>query len=503
MRSPSWGADGPNVTIIRIQFSRGVGLNRRALLSCFAAWLSVVCFHATVAAQHGAPIGSGQIANLQPPELGLSDPILTSDLPTNSLTDQQWDAIDQRLQERLDGQANLKPGLQFGYQNGFTITSPEGIKIAGGVPFSMRLNSWFQFRHTGLASHRAGQNQNDFEFERLRVTLQGTAYTPDLTYFVQFDGDDDQGQVSDWLDYYISYDFGHAMGLKPGRLGFRLGQWKLPFNRTRAESGWKLQFTDRAMASVFFDINRSRAIGLYGDFGWLGRTVKWETALSNGFKTGGFLPTRRDLDRHFGVSGRLWSDWWGEWGSDGESDLSYHDTPAIRVGGGFASTRLNAGTRESLRQRAVDSGVLLDSILPAGVDRYDLGYYAVDANGKYRGWSVLSEYYFRTLSHFRGAAVEDLFDHGFLLQTGKFVVPGKLELLVRWSRIVGDSGTLGQRDQSADEVAGGFVWYMKGHRAKFTFDVTRLNGTPIRDLALNILPGDDGMLYRSQFQLYF
>jgi len=112
--------------------------------------------------------------------------------------------------------------------------------------------------------------------------------------------------------------------MKPSRLGLRLGQWKLPFNRARAESGWKLAFTDRAVASVFFDINRSRAIALYDEFGMLGRTVQWESALSNGFKTGGFLPVRRDLDPNFGVSGRLWSDWIGEWGTDGESDLSYH-----------------------------------------------------------------------------------------------------------------------------------------------------------------------------------
>jgi hypothetical protein len=193
----------------------------------------------------------------------------------------------------------------------------------------------------------------------------------------------------------------------------------------------------------------------------------------------------------------------GEWGNDGESDLSYHCAPAVRIGGGFACTRLDPDFRESFRVRVVDSGEILDSILPAGVEHYDLCYYSVDANAKYRGGSLLSEYYFRTLRNFRGANVNDLFDHGFLLQFGKFVIREKLELIARWSRIVGDSGTLGGAAQSADEVAGGIVWYINGQRAKLTFDATRLNGAPIRDLALNILPGDDGMLYRTQFQLYF
>ena len=420
---------------------------------------------------------------------------LTERATTLLQSDQQLnDAIDARIEKQLAQQAKSKPKLKTGYENGFII---------GNDAFQMRINSWFQFRHTGFDSRGPNENQNDLEFERLRLTFQGSVYTPDLKYFIQFDGDDDQAQVSDWLDYFIRYDFGHAAGLKAGRLGLRLGQWKLPYNRARFESGWKLAFTDRATASVFFDINRSRAIALYGEFGLLGRDIKWESALSNGFKTGGFLPVRRDFDRNFGVSSRLWSDWTGTWGNDGESDLSYHCAPAVRTGCGFACTTLRPGTRESLRVRVVDSGDFLDSILPAAVNRYDLCYYAVDANAKYRGGTILTEYYFRTLGNFRGDRVDDLFDHGFLLQLGKFVVREKLELVCRWSRIVGDSGTLGSEVQSSDEVAAGFVWFINGQRAKLTFDATRLNGAPVRDLALNILPGDDGMLYRTQFQLYF
>ncbi len=274
----------------------------------------------------------------------------------SSLTPEQVAEIDRRVKELIDAQPNLKPGLQFGYQNGFLITSPAKAKIGGDSPFSMRINSWFQFRHTGFSSHNTNEDENDFEFERLRLTFQGNVYSRDLKYFIQLDGDSDQAAVSDWLDYYIKYDFGHAAGLDEGSLGLRLGQWKLPFNRARAEAGWKLQFADRSVTSVFFDINRSQAVGLFGNFGFLGRTIKWESALSNGFKTGGFRPVRSgELDQNFGYSTRLWSDWIGEWGSDGESDLSYHESLAMRVGGGFAYTRPQAGTREFATQRVVDS----------------------------------------------------------------------------------------------------------------------------------------------------
>ena len=129
---------------------------------------------------------------------------------------------------------------------------------------------------------------------------------------------------------------------------------------------------------------------------------------------------------------------------------------------------------------------------------------AVDANLKYRGLSVLTEYYFRSLTDFAGGpAVEDLFDHGFMLQTGMFLIRERLEILGRWSRVVGDSGTLGSTVESFDEVAAGVVLYFRGHSSKLTFDVTHLNGAPVRDLALNVLPGDDGMMYRTQLQIRF
>ena len=81
-------------------------------------------------------------------------------------------------------------------------------------------------------------------------------------------------------------------------------------------------------------------------------------------------------------------------------------------------------------------------------------------------------------------------------------LPG-IQLIGRHARIVGDSGTLGAIKQSADEVAAGVVVYANRHRMKLTFDVTHLNGAPIRDSALSIQPGDEGWLYRTQFQWKF
>ena len=122
---------------------------------------------------------------------------------------------------------------------------------------------------------------------------------------------------------------------------------------------------------------------------------------------------------------------------------------------------------------------------------------------KYRGWSSVFEYYFRTVSDFSGAAVPELFDHGLWLQIGCFVVPDRLQLLARWSRVEGDSGTLGVTNQSSEEVSGGLALYFRENHAKLVADVTHLDGAPINSSALDISPGDLGWLFRTQIQFSF
>jgi len=103
----------------------------------------------------------------------------------------------------------------------------------------------------------------------------------------------------------------------------------------------------------------------------------------------------------------------------------------------------------------------------------------------------------------RAGSFPSLLDDGFVLQSGYFVIPEKLELIARWSRIAGDSGTLGLVSASSDEFGAGFVWYFRGHNAKLTFDANRFNGAPVSSSRLDLLPSDAGWLFRTQFQLAF
>jgi hypothetical protein len=396
----------------------------------------------------------------------------------------------------------------LGYDGGFLIAANQGVDDdSASVDFLMRVNGWLQLRHTLFDSHGPNPDQNTISFERLRLVFGGHVFSPDLGYFLQFDGNSDRLTDVIFLDYFVTYDVGHGvLGCGENKLGIKLGKWKVPFSRSREESGRRLEFADRATANVFFDLNRSIGAGLYGRLDPLAVPFHYETAVFNGFRTGSFSTTGRDgeLDRNFAWSLRSYADLGSDFGADGEPDLSWHALPTLRLGGGLAFTRVDdEGVREFNQEFVVDSGRRLASILPDGISAYDVWLFTIDTHLKYRGLSIIAEYYWRYISQFSGGNVPSLYDDGFVLQTGYFICPKTLEVLFRWSRIVGNSGTLGLNLQSADEVSTGFVWYIKGHNAKLTFDVSHRDGSPLSSSRLDILPGDEGWLYRTQFQLAF
>jgi hypothetical protein len=397
--------------------------------------------------------------------------------------------------------------VRVGYDSGFVVASDADVDLqASDDPFRFQVNGWGQLRHTTLDLDGSNPDLNQFQLKRARLIFSGSAYSSDFFYFLQLDGRSSSGDNLRLLDYFMSYDLGHHLyGFDKGVLGLKTGKYKMPFTMARHMTGREFEFTDRSMSSMFFDVNRSLAWGLFGQSNCCGRPLHWEVALFNGLVTGGAeTGSSGTLDNNFSYSGRVFAFPTGDWGTDSLADFECHDELATRIGAGFANSTIErSGATEFSSLRVVDSGSVLSDLLPGAVDEYETSIYALDASGKWAGWSATMEYYFRNIQSFKGAAVPNLFDHGFWFQIGTFILPEKLQLLARWSRVIGDSGTLGTNNESAEEIAGGFVWYFRGQHAKFTVDVTHLDGAPINSSSLGITPGDRGWLYRSQIQFAF
>jgi hypothetical protein len=261
------------------------------------------------------------------------------------------------------------------------------------------------------------------------------------------------------------------------------------------------------VASTYFDVNRSLGWALFGYTQLFQRPFDWEAAIFNGLVTGGAeTGSSGALDENFAYSCRIfWYPTGSEWGTGELADFDGHCHFTTRVGAGYASSQIDAaGSTEFDSIRVVDSGQRLSSLVgPLGVTQYNVDLFQLNFSSKYRGWSFTMEYYMRQINGFEGATVPILFDNGHWMQIGKFIVPTKVQLLARWSRVSGDSGTLGVTNQSSDERAGGVAWYFRDQHAKLVFDFTRLDGAPIRSAALDIEPGDIGWLYRTQIQFAF
>ncbi len=397
--------------------------------------------------------------------------------------------------------------IRVGYDGGFVVASERerGLDL-GDLPYRLRVNGWGQLRLTRFDSANTALDLNQFQLVRGRLVLSGSALSPDLDYFVQLDGRSSSGDTIRLLDYFMDFDLGrHRWGWDEGTLGLHVGRYKMPFTLARFLSAREFEFTDRSVASTFFDVNRSLGAGAFGKLTGGRVPIYWEAAIFNGFVTGGAQSgSAGNLDNNFAVSGRLLAFPTGEWGEGGLADFEWHPQLATRCGLGLAATTIDRnGPTEFDSIRVVDSGAALASILPADVDSYRVVTSALDASLKYRGWSATMEYYLRTIYDFEGDSVPTLLDHGFWAQVGKFVVPRKLELLARWSRVNGDSGTLGAMLQSSEERSAALAWYFREQNAKVVLDAAYLDGAPISSSALDIQPGYTGWLLRTQLQFAF
>ena len=109
--------------------------------------------------------------------------------------------------------------------------------------------------------------------------------------------------------------------------------------------------------------------------------------------------------------------------------------------------------------------------------------YTVDLAGKYRGWSINSEFFFRWLRNIAGTGTlphKSLFQRGFYVEGGKFLIAKKLDINARYSQIDGHFGN------SSEYGAGINYFPFDTHLVKVSFDVSVLDSSPLLNVSPNI-----------------
>ena len=388
------------------------------------------------------------------------------------------------------------------YDSGFVVRPFDRKKF----PFEAKLNGWIQFRHHAFTrrsdtwTDNAGitrpiLNRNAFDIERARLTIRGYAVDPRLTYFLQMDGDTDGFHAVDFFDYWWAWQL-------TDRFQIQMGKRKVPASRQWLLGARLTRFVDRPMANDFF--RPDRTVGIFG-VGKFAQHGHYELMVGNGYNTAN-LPNS-NTDNRFTFAATSYIDPAGDFG-DQIADFDSSSDARWRIGHSAvyspqASNNQGVPLDEADFLRLADGTRIAETgALAPGVtiDQFDLWFYGVDLAWKHRGWSANSEVFFRWIENLKGDGplpTENISQHGLYIEGGRFVIAQTLDLNLRYSYVDGDFG-------NASEYAAGFNWYPLSKPAvKVSFDVTQLDGSPLQNRTSDILVGDDGTLFRTQFQAEF
>ena len=366
-------------------------------------------------------------------------------------------------------------------------------------PFELTIRARMQFRYSAFQPDDAGtEDRSHFEVERGRLVFRGFMYDPALRFFINIDADTDDNHDMKFHDFWVNFKFHDAFDLHAGK-------GKVPGSYTWLELSTTFRFADRDVATTFFRADRTIGLWATGDLG-PARAFHYYALVGNGLVSTDLRA--EDIDELFVYSLLTWWDVLGDIGR-GFSDLQWHDIPAVRIGQSFSFARQNEGTggtvlpearfvRLGNGTRLTDPGALAPGVTVNGFDYYLFSAFLVT---KFRGWSANAEFYYRWINRFNtvgGPSPHDNLEaHGFVFELGWMLVPKTFELI---GRISGINTSFGD----TWEYAAGANWFVNGtHSHKLTFDVSMLNDLPTSNSSPNFELGQEGLLYRVQYQVMF
>ena len=356
--------------------------------------------------------------------------------------------------------------LTAGYQDHFFLSSADGA-------FTLEPRAQFQFRSVTNFRDFDGGGSDGFEIRRLKLGIEGTAFSPKLEYNFRLAVNRQTGNAE--LDNaFVQYEFAPAWS-------FVVGQWKdIPFHEETVSSSRQLA-VDRSL------VNEELGGGLTDYV--QGVALNWEPERSPvratvGYHDGLNTDNTRFFDReggafgvapNFGVSGRA------EYSVSGDfkeykdfSRLGKQEKDSLVFGAGADYTQ---GGTSDIVLHSVDV-----SWKPAAVPK--LAFYGV-YYGVYRDLGNGSAY-----------------DYGAEGEVA-YLLSEKWEVFGRYDFTKFDGSQLGAGEEDLyHEIGVGLNYYLAKHAAKVTVDAVYLpNGAPGGSGIGFITSDQDEFLIRGQFQL--
>jgi phosphate-selective porin OprO/OprP len=350
--------------------------------------------------------------------------------------------------------------LDYKLGKGFTFTSAD-------EKFQLSLGGRIQFRYTFM-DNDSGNDTSQFDAKRVRLVLQGYAYSKDLTYKLEIDPrqlaqSKDDSTRGGLVDAFINYKV-------MDELQFLVGQTKVKYAYSNIQSDSALMFVDRVPWIGSFAPGYELGAFAYGKFA--GGLVDY--ALSG---TNGDGQTNAANTNHNAFAARVGFSPLGAMSND-EPDLAVGKKPLFTVGANYFYNNLNTGENTS-------------SYGTAWNGYKDLQNFGFDAHFKWMGIALQGEaLYAQGDNKTTDAGKRAL---GWYTQLGYNITP-KIGLAVRYSQYDKDRAKSG--DLQSEQI-GAVSYYFDKHNLKVQADVGNIHKQT------GAVTRTDDMQYRVQAQLVF
>jgi phosphate-selective porin len=384
--------------------------------------------------------------------------------------------------------------LKSHYDDGLVFESSRGN-------FRVRYKTLLQYQFSAVDDGGTGGTDTKFFFRRIRLNFDGHAFRPWLSYSVQLSRDDvklgeaNDGSGVEFKDFYL--DIVYYEKVFP-----RIGQFRVPFNREQLNPGSALLLVERSIVNSEFSFGRKIGGALYGI---LGRHVAYGGAVFTASATDDTADASSVDTETF--AGRVQFNFGGTPGythggfpTGGDYEL-IPDFTKVRVF--VLGTAVAYIPGLNLRGNDNASGAIIERFMELGIEKGDVTSIATDASFKIPMYNLEAAYIGRWIAPEIGGS-DTVYDQGFRLQTGLFMVPDTLELVGRWAFIDFGipSGTAGVGDpliDSSNELSTGINYYIsQSNKWKLQLSYSLINDT-FTDRASD----EDQKVFRLQFQAHF
>jgi hypothetical protein len=360
--------------------------------------------------------------------------------------------------------------------------APEDAKI----PFLLKFNINTQLRYLNTLSSEESFNdhlgvarevhtRNDITVNRAMFIFGGYVFDPRARY--SFTVWTSAGAASIVVAGTIGWQFNKALTVTAGYTG-------VPGSRSLVDTFPFFASIDRSMADNFFRPGFTQGVWAKGE---PVTGLNYLVFVGNGLNTLNISASKIDTNLLF--SGSVWWEPLGPYGEPGKARNMYDDyfsskKTRIRIGTSFTRSRedrfsnLDTSSPENTSLYNSD-GVLTFStgaFAPGvTVDKATYKMWAIDGGIKWNGLAVNGQYFIRWLNDFEADGplpLASTFDHGFELTAGHFVIPKKLQLYARGSKVFGEFG-------NPLEYGGGARWYfLPTERLWLNGELLRVNHAP-------------------------